>query len=43
MFTSGQITQLKQQGWTRKRMANFEGVSERTIYRWNKRKIYHDY
>jgi transposase len=43
MFTSGQITQLKQQGWTRKKMADFEGVSERTIYRWNKRKYFHDY
>jgi DNA-binding XRE family transcriptional regulator len=43
MFTSHQISHLKQLGLTRKKMADFGRVSERTIYRWNKKKSHYNY
>lgn len=41
MLTSTQISHLQQIGWTRKKMADFKGVNERTIYRWNKGRGYY--
>jgi transposase len=43
MLTSTQISYLQQEGWTRKAIADFKGVNERTIYRWNKRKFDYNY
>ena len=41
MLNSTQINHLKQIGWTRKKMADFKGVNERTVYRWNKGRGYY--
>ena len=43
MLFSGQIKNLQKLGFTRKKIADFAGVCERTVYRWNKRKDYYDY